>query len=138
MLIFVQNENFSLILWFCTFWKKGQNFKLAINGYWVISIFEVSECYLISPDQHIFQKLPKVPFLNNVLIVFWVVLLNRISRKDQNWWNGPLWGDRCHMNSQILQFLKLYHETTIPKVYFDQIFFSKIKVEKTQFSYEIY
>ena len=98
---------------------------MAINGYWVISIFEVSECYLISPDQHIFQKLPKMSFLNNVLIFFWVVLLNRISRKDQNWWNGPLWGDRCHKNSQILQFLKLYYETTIPKVYFDQIFFFK-------------
>jgi hypothetical protein len=38
------------------------------------------------------------------------------------------------MKSQILQFLKLYHETTIPKVYFDQIFFfQKSKLKKTSF-----
>ena len=111
--------------------EKRPNIKLAINGYWVISIFDVSECCLISPDQHIFQKLPKMPFLNNVLFLFSVVLLNRISRKDQNWWNGALWGDRCHMNSHILQFLKLYHETTIREVYFDQIFFfQKSKLKK--------
>ena len=67
-----------------------------------------------------------------------MVLLNRISRADQNWWNGPLWGYRCCKNSKKLQFGKLYYETTIRECILTRFFFSKIKVEKTQFSNEIY
>jgi hypothetical protein len=57
---FYPKENFQFYTMIFHILKKDQNIKLAINGYWVISIFEVSDCYLISPDQHVFQKFPKM------------------------------------------------------------------------------
>ena len=46
-----------------------QYVKLPINAHRVISIFEVSDCYLIDPAKRIFRKFPKLTFLKNILIL---------------------------------------------------------------------
>ena len=43
--------------------------KLPIDAYWVITIFEFSDIYLMDPAKKIFRKFPKMVFLKNVLIL---------------------------------------------------------------------
>ena len=48
---------------------KVQYLKLPIDAYRVITIFELSDVYLIDPAKKIFRKFPKMVFLKNVLIL---------------------------------------------------------------------
>ena len=45
------------------------NVKKAINGYWVINIFECPEYYLIHSAKGIFRKFPKIVILKNIFIL---------------------------------------------------------------------
>ena len=58
---------------------------MAINGYQVIDNFEVSEIYLLHPAKKIFQKFPKIAFLEFILIllqVFYLVDSTQVRKKQ--------------------------------------------------------
>ena len=51
---------------------KVQYLKLPIDAYRVITIFELSDVYLIDPAKKIFRKFPKIAFLDFFLILLQV------------------------------------------------------------------